>query len=206
MSQDNEPKQNEPSFDFDFLSPNGSSDASAGSSAEPFANNEAPFDGQDAAGTPFSSDTPEIETPDAGTEVPVATESKKGKKKKKSKPERKKKEEKKPRDPNQQPADLGTVLSISLAIVLGVALLVWNVFVLSQPYKSAGVGLSSTIYYLVGVNIFGILAVCVPVLFYKNKKEINLFYALLGTSVITLLIGLILLLDMLYRYDFVIKP
>ena len=213
MSQDNEPNiGSEASFDFDFLNPEGSPDAFAqdapGMAESVFPDISEGISLDKPEEVPFSQDANEGGEAAGIEETPAVVppvEQGKGKKTKKAKKE-KPKRAKKARDPNQEPADLGAVLSLSFAIALGVALLAWNVYVLLfEPYKSVGVGFSSTIYYLVGVDIFGGIAIVVPWLFYKFKTERTLFNVLLGTSAIALLIGLIFLLDVLYRYDFLTK-
>ncbi|MDR2439399.1 MAG: hypothetical protein LBE12_08535 [Planctomycetaceae bacterium] len=121
-------------------------------------------------------------------------------KKDKTRPEKEKKE--------RIPMELGDILSLVLGGILLLVLIVFNVFLLVfQPYKDIGVSFSSTIYYLVGFDLVaGMGIVAVPFLFYRYKKENDLFQTMLGISVMALSFAVLILMTELLRYDYTSKP
>ncbi len=135
------------------------------------------------------------------------------KKKGKEKPEKKKKEKKekpaKEKGP-REPMDLGAVLSLCFGILALLGLIGINALIFTAP-ATPGIGGSSTIYYAVGVNVFGLVFVAVPFLFWKfskgKEKEQNLqmFDVLLGIALMALAVGIVCFLTAFYRYDFTIK-
>jgi len=133
---------------------------------------------------------------------------KKGKKQKKEKP----KKEKKPKDKSaKSPIGLERILALVLVIVLLGALVAYSVFTVMNPPKY--VGFTSTIYYLVGVWIFGLFGIFVPLSFFMNKEKTDMpeskteiFKVALGAATIAASFGAILLLSELYCYDFEVKP
>lgn len=149
-----------------------------------------------------TSSSPEFpETQQTEEIVPPEVEDKKSKKKKKPAIEKKKKEK-----PVKEPMEIGAVLSLVFAILLLIGLIAVNVYIaMVQPYKDLGVGMASTIYYLVFVDVFGLCGVAPFFLFYVYHKGLDFFKVMLGVSVTTMSIGVILLLTAFYRYDFTIK-
>ncbi len=129
---------------------------------------------------------------------------KKGKKDK-SKKEDKPKKEKKPKETGpREPMNLGGVLSLVLGIFLLLGLIGLNVLIATAPV-TPGIGASSTMYYLIGFNAFGLLVVGVPFLFWLSAKTLQLIDVQLGIALMALSIGVIFFLTALYRYDFTIK-
>lgn len=203
-----------------FPFPNDSLDASgAGQSLTDEISLAKPSDKNTAELSPFSmgADGNSTDSMDSDGETQADKDGKKGKKKakaKKEKPVKKKKEksknEKKPGDGMGLPGGL----SLVLGLLLLAALIAHNVFSILYPID--GVGFTSTICYLIGVDVFGLFAVAVPFMFFFNRdkkdaettpdQKLDFFKVVLGTSVIAMSLGVILLLTAWYRYDFEIKP
>jgi hypothetical protein len=107
-----------------------------------------------------------------------------------------------------EPLELGDKLCLTLSGLLLLALISANVIMLMfPPYEEFGVSLSATMYYLMGVDLIGgVGIVAVPFLFYKFRKENDLFQTLLGVSVMALSFAVLILLTEWFRYDFTSKP
>ena len=149
-----------------------------------------------------------IPEPEAAASV-IESPKKKGKKDK-EKPEKKKKEKKEKVAGDPSPMSLGGVLSLGFGILALLGLGTVNALIFTAP-ATPGIGGSSTMYYVVGVNVFGLAFVAVPFLFwmfYKGKKEeqdLQLFDVLLGVALMAFVVGVLCLLTALYRYDFTFK-
>jgi hypothetical protein len=159
----------------------------------------------------FLTDNSEQETAETEPEVVavVETSKKKGKEKKEKKKKEKKEKPVKERGP-REPMDLGAILSLCFGAVAVLVLIVLNVLIFIAP-ATPGIDGSSTIYYAVGVNLFGLAFVAVTFLFWKFQKgkeqteNLQLFDVLLGVAVIAFVIGVLCLWTALYRYDFTFK-
>jgi hypothetical protein len=123
-----------------------------------------------------------------------------GKKKNKEKPKKEKKE--------GESIGLGAGLCLTSSGLLLLALIAVNIILLVfQPYKELNVGFSATIYYLIGFNLVGGAGiVAVPFLFYKYRKENDLFQTMLGISVMALSFAVIILMTEFLRYDYMLNP
>lgn len=213
----------ENTFDFPSFNPDSTN-------SEPNNADETPFsetnEGEDAGPSPFlmgtedniEEDSSESEentadvAPALGIETKV-TEDDKKEKKKKGKTEKKKKKEPKEKKSGSG-IGLGGGLSLFLGLLLLGILIAYNVFVIMYPDE--GIGFTSTIYYLVGVDVFGLFAVAVPFMFFFNREKkdtetspeqkLDFFKVVLGVSTIAMSLGVIMLLTAWYRYDFETKP
>lgn len=165
---------------------------------------------------PGESDAAVAEAEDAGMEAGTPIIEDGGAKDKKGKKApREKKPKKEPGEKGE--SDPGAVFSLVCGILLLLGLIVFNIGQVLNP--PPGVGFSSTIYYLVGVNVFGLCAALVPFWFFANREKNrsgddaktrpedknDIFKVALGVSVMVLSFGVILLMTALYRYDFTVK-
>jgi len=147
-------------------------------------------------------------TPEAAASV-IESPKKKGKKSK-EKPEKKKKAKTEKPARESGPMSLGGVLSLCFGILALLGLGTINALIFTAP-ATPGIGGSSTMYYAVGVNVFGLALVAVPFLFwmfYKGKEkeqDLQLFDVLLGIALMAFVVGVLCLLTALYRYDFTFK-
>jgi hypothetical protein len=153
--------------------------------------------------TPEETNSEEINAAEINVDTDKKTSGKKNRKDRKENkvtPEKNKKE--------GEPLGLGAGLSLTLSGLLLFGLIAFNVFLLVfQPYKEIGVGFSSTIYYLVGFDfVAGLGIVAVPFMFYKYRKENDLFQTMLGISVMALSFAVLLLMTEFLRYDYTQKP
>ena len=154
--------------------------------------------------------TEEPESAEPAEAVPVIeTTGKKGRKK----PEKKKKEKKaKPvrESGPREPMDIGSVLSLCFGVLALLGLIAVNALIFTAP-AAPGIGGSSTMYYAVGINVFGLVFVAVPFLFWKfhkgkeREQDLQLFDVMLGLALMAFVIGVLCLLTAIYRYDFTIK-
>ena len=150
------------------------------------------------------SEMPETEATESETVVPVVeTSGKKGKAKREKKPKEKKQKPAKEPGP-REPMDLGASLSLGLGSILLLVLIAVNALIFTAP-ATPGIGGTSTIYYAVAVNVFGLVIVAVPFLFWKLRKDLQLFDVCLGIALMSLTIGVLCFLAVLFRYDFTIK-
>ena len=123
---------------------------------------------------------------------------------KKAKPKKEKAvKEKKPAG-ERAPLDLGTILCIAFSVFLLVSLLLFNIaaFLTRGPESS----LMLTLCFMGGINIVGLAAASVPVLFYQFPKERTLLNVMLGVSAVALLTGVMIALTEFYRYGFAVSP
>lgn len=126
------------------------------------------------------------------------------KKEKKPKAEKKKKEKKKSGDePEKEAIGTNGIFSLVFGFLLLAGLVAANVFLILKPIE--GIGFDSTLYFLIGMDVFGLFAVAVPFLFFLNRKTVDAFKVFLGLSVIAMALGVILLLNVMLRHDFKIK-
>jgi hypothetical protein len=126
----------------------------------------------------------------------------------KKKTEKAKTDKAKPNKRDGEPMGIGDKLCLTSGGLLLLALIAVNIILLVfQPYKELGVGFYSTIYYLIGFDLVGGIGIVgVPFLFYKYKKENDLFQTMLGVSVMALSFAVILLMTEFLRYDYTRKP
>ncbi|MDR0704133.1 MAG: hypothetical protein LBF88_04015 [Planctomycetaceae bacterium] len=119
---------------------------------------------------------------------------------------KKKKEEK--RKEKGESIEIGAGLCLTAGGFLLLALITINIILLVfQPYKELGVGFSSTIYYLLGFDFVGGAGiVAVPFLFYKYRKENDLFQTLLGVSVMALSLAVLILMTEFFYYNYTRIP
>lgn len=120
----------------------------------------------------------------------------------------KKTSEKKKEQKDRTPMELGANLTLILGGLLLFGLIAFNIFLLVfQPYKDIGVSFSATIYYLVGFDLIaGIGIVAVPFMFYRYRKENDLFQTMLGISVMAISFAVLILMTEFLRYDYTSKP
>ena len=110
----------------------------------------------------------------------------------------------------REPMDPGSTLSLCFGFVLLLALIVANALIFTAP-ETPGIGGSSTIFYAVAVNVFGLVIIGVPLLFWKHRKgkepqqSLQLFDVFLGVALMAMAIGVLCLLTVFFRYDFTIK-
>jgi len=140
-------------------------------------------------------------TTEPDTAIPVVeTPRKKGKKGRKEKT-----------SAPREPMDLGAGLSLGFGVLALLGLVAINALIFTAP-QTPGIGGSSTTYYAVGVNVFGLVFVAVPFLFWKFRrgaeraKGLQLFDVLLGVALMAFVLGVLCLLTTIYRYDFTFKP
>ena len=152
----------------------------------------------------------ETEATESETVVPVVeTSGKKGKAKREKKPKEKKQKPAREAGP-REPMDIGASLSLGLGSILLLVLIAVNALIFTAP-ATPGIGGASTIYYAVAVNVFGLVIVAVPFLFWKFRKgkepqqNLQLFEVCLGIALMSLTIGVLCFLTALFRYDFTIK-
>ncbi|MDR3196340.1 MAG: hypothetical protein LBU34_00600 [Planctomycetaceae bacterium] len=232
MSQDNENKTDEPDFDFNFEEENNENKTGELFSDNPFnsafsdetetSQNETELPENENLSFPpideslgeipstFLAENSEETTADATSagetqeetnpaEINIDSAKKTGR--------NKKDKEKKPKK-ERKPIEIGAGLSLTLSGLLLLGLIAFNVYLLVfQPHKDIGVSFSSTIYYLVGFDLvagFGLVAV--PFLFYRYRKENDLFQTMLGISVMALSFAVLLLMTEVFRYDNTPKP
>ena len=132
--------------------------------------------------------------------------------------EKKKRKKEKKIKTEKRPMHLGVVLSLCFFILALLVLGVLNVLIFTAP-QAPGIGGSSTLYYAIGVNVFGLVFALVPFMFWrfnvwkcyadKNEDEaqyLPLFDVLLGIALMVLAIGVLCFLAVIYRYDFMLKP
>lgn len=158
------------------------------------------------------STTEELAEPPAVEEEETDAKGKKKKKKEKAKKEKKpkaekKKKEKKSKEPGEKTSmGLGGVMCLLFGFLLLLGLVACNALLFMTDPKELGVGASSIMYYLVGVDVVGLIGiVSVPFLFFLYRKDIDIFKVGLGVSAMAMSLGVILLMTALFRYDFVIK-
>ena len=162
-------------------------------------------------GTEFSA------TPDAEVTVPIVGVSEEKGKKKRRRGKKKKKEQ---HDALGQRKEwyIEVVLSFCFFFLTLISLSVLNVLIFTVS-PTPGIGSSSTLYYAIGVNVFGLIFVIVPFMFWRvnvwkcylsksedEDKNLHLFDVLLGIALMALVIGVLCLLTVFYRYDFMLKP
>ncbi|MDR3182807.1 MAG: hypothetical protein LBT89_07815 [Planctomycetaceae bacterium] len=192
MSADNE--NNTSNFDFNFDEFAASDDAPAADMPLP-ADTDG-FPDSVSADNPFLNTDDEIVQPEESVipaEVASDTEPELAKKPKPAKKEKTPKE--------KTPRDLHSNLCLTFAGCVIAVLLLQNVFAFFR-----GSGILQTLCFIGIFDIIGLCAVAVPVMFYRNKDELDVFKVMLGVSSMALFAGVLIMLTEFFRYGFVIKP
>ena len=100
------------------------------------------------------------------------------------------------------PRDWGTILCIAFSVFLLVSLLVFNV----AGFLTRGDSLMQTLCFLATIDIIGLAAAAVPILFYKFPKERTLPNVMLGIAAVAMFSTLLFAVTEFYRYSFVMTP
>lgn len=156
-------------------------------------------------------DTPESTESTVDDSVPAAAIEEAGKKGKKKKEKKVKPvKEKKPSDGNKEPLGVGGVFCLVSGFVLLAILLLVDALMFVKPSlvlgETAGVGSGITLY-VVFFTVIGLAGVVsVPFMFFANRKEMDVFKAVLGVSVMALSAGVLFLMTEHLRYDFPLSP
>jgi len=120
--------------------------------------------------------------------------------KKKTKKEKVAKE-KKPAG-ERAPLGLGEILCIVFSALWLVCLLVFNIAAFLYS-REAGISLMQTLAFMGAINIVGLAAASVPILFYKFPQERTLSNVMLGISATAIFIAVQIAITEFYRYGFI---
>jgi len=100
------------------------------------------------------------------------------------------------------PRDLETILCIAFSVFFLAVLLVFNI----ASLVTRGDSLMQTLCFMGAMNIMGLAAAAVPILFYKFPKERTLPNVMLGIAAIAVFISLQSAVIEFYRYSFIMTP
>ena len=226
----NESQKSTGESSFDLDNPFGDDWAAPGGGASaPVSTGESSFDlgdplGDDLATGDFSADNSEKESGETGGHAPISLEKpdkkKKGiggwlsKGKDKSAKEKKEKTTEEPKPKKEKvikektssgepvPRDWGTILCIAFSVFLLVSLLMFNI----AGFLTRGASLMQTLCFLGAIDIIGLAAASVPILFYKFPQERTLPNVMLGIAAVAMFSTLLFAVTEFYRYGFIMTP